>query len=283
MRFLPLLALLACPHPDKDADTGDDDGRHHPDGFYAPEAHGPAAKQQDEACTSCHGADLTGGTAAEPSCDACHPSDWRTDCTFCHGGTDNTTGAPPRDISGETSASATTFPEHTAHVTTNLHAAFDCEQCHSRPTDVLSVGHIFVGDTTKGVAETDFTLGLSPAGSYDGLGGCSNLYCHGNGQGNNGTATSGDDVSACDDCHGSRTNRRGDLSGRHSDHLEEGLGCAECHSATVSGDSTVSDPAKHVNGVADVVLPYGMARDERGFCTGTCHEEYHGGRLWPED
>jgi hypothetical protein len=275
--LLPLLLLLGCPPADKGAD--DSGGRHHPAGFYDPAQHGVAAKVQEETCTDCHGADLTGGTDAEPSCDSCHPADWRTDCTFCHGGTDNTTGAPPRDIRGETDAAATSFPEHTAHVTTNIHEAFDCVQCHTRPTDVLSVGHVFVGDTTKGVAEVSFSAGLSSAGTYAGAASCSNLYCHGNGQGNNGTAESGEDFSACSDCHGSATRRSGDLSGRHEDHLEEGLSCEDCHADTVSDADTIADPALHVNGTADLHLPDTMERTG-GRCTGTCHGETHDRRTW---
>ena len=38
------------------------------------------------------------------SCDDCHDEGWRTDCVFCHGGVDDTTGAPPEDIRDEADA-----------------------------------------------------------------------------------------------------------------------------------------------------------------------------------
>lgn len=171
--MLSLLLLLACPASPKVDDTSGTTptgNRHHPAGYGLQEAHGPDAKYQTETCTECHGADLTGGTSAI-SCDSCHAEGWRTDCTFCHGGTDNTTGAPPTDIDNATSDLS--FAEHTVHVEETIHAPFACMQCHVEPTDVLSVGHLFVGDTTSGVAEMDFSAGLSSAGSYGGGASCS--------------------------------------------------------------------------------------------------------------
>ncbi len=249
-------------------------GTVHPAGYAVSTVHGIEAKLQTQACTGCHGEDLTGGTA-QVSCDSCHTSGWRTDCTFCHGGTENSTGAPPEDI--DDAVTDVSFPEHGAHVTETIHTAFDCVQCHTRPTDILSPGHIFVGDTTGGAAEMDFLGGLSPAGTYSTSSGCDNLYCHGNGQaGNAGDARTGD-TSSCSMCHGDANSGRS-LSGQHGEHVGR-YECEECHSLTVSGNTTIATPVNHVNGVRDLALPAGITFDN-GRCDGACHGEDHRGRNW---
>jgi predicted CxxxxCH...CXXCH cytochrome family protein len=252
--------------------------------------HGIAAKMQEQACTSCHGADLTGG--AGPSCDSCHdangdgtPDDsWRTTCTFCHGGADgDATGAPPQDIDDNTNPATITFPAHRAHVyATDKHVAWDCTQCHVKPTNILSEGHIFLGDDTPGRADLHFADGLSPVGHYTGQT-CSNLYCHGDGQGANGSIDADAGARHCDSCHPSLAsdhNRWDSMSGDHEDHLDKDIGCHECHGLTTADDvSIVPDPSHHVNGVADVKLPAGMSRVGNE-CTGSCHGETHDGRNW---
>lgn len=263
---------------------------HHPAGWEAPGVHGMAAKHQDETCVTCHGDDLAGGTTGI-SCDTCHEAGgpgtaWRTDCTFCHGGVDNLTGAPPEGISDETDAEDTSFPVHTKHVeATALKSALDCVQCHVKPTDVLSNGHVFLGDTTPGVADLRFVAGLSPAASWNGSNGtCSNLYCHGNGRSNNGTVTVDSDV-RCGSCHAVQSSGEDGwdrLSEPHGDHLEEGLACTDCHGDVVGNGDLIANVALHVDGDVSVRLPTGMTRASET-CTGSCHGENHGGRRWEDD
>jgi hypothetical protein len=264
-----------------DSGSGADSGavaRYHPEGWEDPTAHGLAAKHQESDCLTCHGDDLGGGTTGV-SCDTCHQAGWRTDCTFCHGGTDNTTGAPPVGIDDLTTGVA--FSAHTAHVSGSTHAAWDCAQCHAKPTDVLSPGHVLVDDATPGKAETVFTAGLSPAATWDGTAGCSNLYCHGNGHGTNGSAQEGDTMT-CTSCHAGAS---GDwtswstMSGHHPTHLAAGFACDECHASTVTGSDTISGPADHVDGMPEVQFPSGMLYTG-GQCTGSCHGESHGYRTW---
>lgn len=265
-----------------DPDTGVTPEAYHPEGFDAGDVHGLEAKLQTQDCTECHGTDLTGGSVGV-SCDDCHEEGWRTDCTFCHGGTDNSTGAPPRDMDGTTAESSLSFSPHTKHVTsTPVKDAFDCEQCHSKPTDVLSAGHLFIGDTTPGVAEMDFSGGLSAAGKWSGTG-CSNLYCHGNGQGNNGTVAVTDEVHACNSCHAGPTSPPDDwetMSGHHGEHLEEGLTCYECHGDTISASNTITGTEYHVNGTANLNFSGGTITESSLTCNGTCHTEYHYNRKW---
>jgi len=261
--------------------------RYHPDGWEEASAHGPPAKYQEDDCLSCHGEDLTGG-AVDVSCDLCHEKGWRENCVFCHGGTDNTTGAPPRDISGETATASLSFRAHSAHVTTRWHEAYDCTQCHTKPTDVLSTGHLFVADTTAGVSEVRFADGLSASADYDGNGSCSNLYCHGNGRGNNGEATHTMASVTCSSCHPDSSSSDDDwdeMSGEHEDHLEEGGTCSQCHGATVDDDQNILAPGKHVNGVVDIQTESGVTWNSADkSCEGDCHigdeDEEHEDEEW---
>lgn len=259
-------ATSDCGLPDTGTDT------FHEAGYAGAAVHGMDAKYQVLACIDCHGADLTGGSAGV-SCDGCHATTWRTDCTFCHGGTDNTTGAPPVDIDNLTTSLS--FPEHTSHTERTTHPEWDCVQCHVTPEDALSVGHLFVGDSSAGVAEVDFSGGLSSAGTYGS--GCT-VYCHGSGQrGSSGSVTSGASNS-CHLCHGDATNARG-LTGAHADHAEEGVSCGDCHSTVASGNSTISNPDKHVDGNIDLAMPSAVTWNS-GTCSGSCHGEGHNNERW---
>ena len=266
-------ALAACDGAD---DSGADDGpNYHPDTFTPPEVHGLAAKFQEEDCTECHGTDLDGGTSGV-SCDTCHEGGWRTDCTYCHGGTDDLSGAPPTDIDGL--STDLSFAEHDAHVLEIDHPAEDCVECHDRPSNVLSSGHIFIDDATPGIAEVAFGGGLSDAGAYTSPGSCSNLYCHGNGQsGATGSVDAGE-TATCTMCHAD-VEDPGRLSGEHARHVGQGYDCETCHADVVSGDDTITGPDHHVNGRVDVRLPTDISRSS-GTCTGSCHGESHGGRNW---
>jgi len=183
--------------------------------------HGLSLKSGAQDCRTCHASDLTGSGTA-PSCDSCHQSGtgWRTDCTFCHGGTDNMTGAPPRGLMNQLAREAQTFSPHTEHVSVRNHRAYDCTQCHIKPVDVLSMGHVF--DDSPGQTEVTFAQGLSVGGTYDGQGTCANLYCHGNGRGPNGTMQHQAARPTCTTCHaGIASGRAGwrTMSGGHEDHL----------------------------------------------------------------
>lgn len=258
----------------------DTNGRYHPDGWAAPEVHGFAADRQQEDCLSCHGSDLAGGSAAV-ACDSCHTTGWRTDCTYCHGGTDNTTGAPPEDVLGETNPTSLSYAPHTAHMATTRHATYDCTQCHDKPVDVLSAGHFLVGDDTPDVsAEVDFSAGLSRTSAWNGSS-CGNTYCHGNGRAN-GTGTVGQTYS-CKGCHADGTSSESAIaamSGEHHLHVwDEGIDCSDCHGPTVTSGQVLSGPATHVNGVKEVTLPSGMTYNSNG-CTGLCHTQLHYHEGW---
>jgi predicted CxxxxCH...CXXCH cytochrome family protein len=249
---------------------------YHPAGFADPTVHGIEAKFQEQACTDCHGADLTGEGEA-PSCDSCHTGGdaWRTSCTFCHGGDADSSGAPPEDI--DDSSTDISFPAHAAHGAETIHPAWGCEQCHQTPTDIFTAGHLFTADTTAGVAELTFSAGLSTAGSFS-AGTCSNLYCHGDGKtGSVGSATADGAAATCRTCHGDSSSP-GSLSGDHADHREDGLSCDDCHGDAAS-NTTFDVPAEHVNGEINLDLPTGITMVDN-HCTGSCHGEYHDNKNW---
>lgn len=248
--------------------------RHHPPGFFDPTVHAPEAKFQVQPCLDCHGADLEGDVG--PACSSCHGDGWKADCRWCHG--TDPTGLPPEDIDDETDPTRISFPPHGVHVAGRITDAFDCFECHLKPTDALSPGHLFVGDTTPGVAEVRFDLGRFDAGTYAGR--ACTTYCHSNGRGGAGQVAVDAGPRGCLDCHGGLPAGAG-LSRPHDDHLDEGVGCEECHGATVSAASAIVGRGLHVNGTPDVELPAGMARTG-GLCTGSCHGEAHNGRSWTD-
>jgi predicted CxxxxCH...CXXCH cytochrome family protein len=257
--------------------TATETGRHHPPGWEASDVHGLAAKlQTDGDCRSCHGAQLDGGTAGV-SCDDCHTPGWRTDCTFCHGGTLNQTGAPPRDMDNQDDPQLISFRAHPEHVAGPDHPPYDCTQCHYKPSDVLTPGHVF-DDVTAGYGELDYTGGLSYLATYY-QGTCSNLYCHGTGL-VLGTATDGQSY-GCASCHPDQYSPAGDwnqMSGRHKQHLDQEADCSTCHSQVVNANETVVGPQYHVNGSPDV-LPTAVTWDGTT-CTGSCHGHNHDHEGW---
>ena len=211
-------------------------GQFHPLNWAAAANHGPDMELQRMDCRVCHGADLTGGVSAgipARSCDDCHdqnqPQAWRTDCTFCHGGGVNNSGAPPQDLGAANNAVSQSFVAHTVHVTQGKSAAYGCSQCHRSPANVLDQYHAF--DDTPGYAEVYFSGGLSAQGVYNN-GTCSNLYCHGNGQGDNGTYYDGGAPLGCGGCHPSINNANlwVLMGGDHNLHLQQGdITCSDCH------------------------------------------------------
>ena len=252
---------------------------YHPAGYADSSVHGLAAKMNEETCTDCHGSDLGSGTTGV-SCDDCHSAGWRTSCTFCHGGVQDSTGGPPEDIDDSTVEAA--FGAHPRHVETNNHEAFDCTECHKKPTDVLSSGHLW--DSTPGKAEVDFSAGLSASASWSASAqSCSNLYCHGNGQGNNGSVSVGDGPLSCHSCHAdasSGSSAWSAMSGEHKRHMDQGFPCAYCHGGTADADQNIVDPAQHVDGSVVFAADGGTLWLNSGTCTGYCHGQFHFFQGW---
>jgi hypothetical protein len=230
----------------------------------------------EQNCRECHGGDLRGEIGA--SCDSCHQEGWRSNCTFCHGGELDNSGAPPRDITGE--VADLTFNAHRSHVSEQNHLPFDCNECHLKPDDILSIGHLL--DETPARAEVVFTNGRSGEGTYLGDAECASLWCHGNGRGANGSWSVARGKPTCNDCHVGPSGAWENLSRPHRKHLEEGITCADCHSATVDRSGSIIGLDRHVNRQVDLQLVPEMTRDD-GRCSGTCHLEPHQGEVWSDE
>ena len=293
------LVFLACGAP-QISDMGNGDatrqtpvptdtpapGKHHPANFGDATVHGPAALFVTEDCHSagCHGTQLEGNGAAL-ACDTCHTTGWRTNCTFCHGGTDNASGAPPRDIDGQTVAANLIFRAHTQHVASGAdHVAFACTECHVKPANALDAEHWF--DSTPGVPEVTFTAGLNATGTFDyATRTCANNYCHGNGRAANGTVMNSSPKPACDGCHPFQNSNGAawaTMSGRHNLHLGKGFKCYECHGGTLNTANAIADVTLHVNKQKDTKFTgTNVAYNANAkTCTGSCHGFNHGGETW---
>jgi len=264
------------------ADAGSDggSGTYHPNGWAAPSAHGAEAKKGLSACTACHGADLSGG--AGPSCNTCH-SGWKTNCTFCHGGTDNQTGAPPVDTTGKSATTEVTVGAHTSHVeaAAAISTALDCVTCHIKPADALAPGHVDGAPAEITWGSLAKTGSVNPAWDANGAK-CSATYCHGNFTGgtaaNSPTWTKVDGTQAkCGTCHElpPKTGRHPTNYAKHSFMQKD---CTNCHNGIANNTATaIADPSVHVNGVKDVRLKNNGTWNSTNK---TCDPMCHGSEKW---
>lgn len=178
-------------------------------------------------------------------------------CGTCHG-----TDSDPNKM-----ATAT----HTKHVsTTGYNLA--CTTCHSG----AGSGTVMHADYSVDVA-IDAGIG---GGSYSGspapgdpYGSCTSTYCHSQGQSNSTPFTPAGNLTAawnttftdsCKGCHNAAVSvtpaDSTDImaTNKHSAHVNnisavgKTVGCAECHNATASNDTTISGYANHVNRLVNV-------------------------------
>ncbi|MBW2262159.1 MAG: CxxxxCH/CxxCH domain-containing protein [Deltaproteobacteria bacterium] len=222
-----------------------DVGSNHPEGWTDPGQHGAGFLEDPSSCRICHGDDLSGGFAGV-SCETCHPG-FRTDCTFCHGGTDNATGAPPVDLTGATQTSLSGVGAHTSHVSTasTWHADIACSSCHLVPEEALTVGHIDPGPVEVvwgGIADADGSVPL-----FDGTA-CSGVYCHGSSLFSGGSllvpvwTTVDGSQAACGACHGLPPD---------PPHVTD-TSCVTCHGSVVDSGMSFVAPELHINGVVNL-------------------------------
>jgi predicted CxxxxCH...CXXCH cytochrome family protein len=153
--------------------------------------------QGPQACTGCHVAYGSAGTptaagVTTTDCNACHAANghpsWKNECTFCHGGQDNTTGAPARDhtvVRGTTQATTlVTVGAHTSHVAAShaVDAALACVECHTTPTGSVDAtaepGHIDGATATLVWGATSKLASAAPSWNRTAAT-CASTYCHG--------------------------------------------------------------------------------------------------------
>ncbi len=255
-------------------------------------------------CYECHGEDATGGIRAV-ACYQCHESE--NECVSCHGDPDDGTGAPPPDLSGNTTIDNIGVGAHTIHIQgEGSFGGFSCSVCHVVPETQPSPGH----QDTPLPAEITFAKGATIGGinaTWDRTSRtCSGIVCHG--AGNSSPIWTETHDFECWDCHGDSersveanndprpappTSLTGSSDtrtagvGAHESHvttgpLRVGIDCDECHVKP----SSVED-AGHIDGgppfVAEITWGSLAAQDTRPSYdnTGedpTCADVYcHGG------
>lgn len=226
--------------------------------------HAYAADRGLASCQGCHGPDLAGGFTGF-ACARCHDRQdasgatiaWKTDCTMCHGGVNDQTGAPPKAIWGY-GADPVRAGAHGSHVGASpIAPAFDCAVCHVKPADALSVGHV---DAVAGGAVPMATVvfsgraaaGVNPPPSWDRAGAtCSGTYCHGatlSGGTNKSPiwTLTGQGQAACGTCHGVPP------PPPHPEVAAGPASCSPCHSGTIDPAGTLIPPAaggQHLDGM----------------------------------
>ncbi|NOY91664.1 MAG: CxxxxCH/CxxCH domain-containing protein [Deltaproteobacteria bacterium] len=230
------------------------------------------------ACGTCHGLPPGGGHPNNTNCSACHPTMGTgltiadparhingvvdvdlssASCTTCHGSAADGTPAPPKDTAGNATTNARGVGAHRSHLgTSSWHKEVVCTDCHVVPAAVTDVGHI---DTPLPAELTWGALARADAASptFSGTT-CSGVYCHGETLLPGGTNTTPNwtrvdgTQATCGTCHGLPP------GGTHPTNSN----CAGCH-PTMGPGMTITDPARHINGVVDLDLGSGS-------CT-TCH------------
>lgn len=175
-------------------------------------------------------------------------------CNACHGQSSDPTGAPPKDLAGNTSTGFRGVGAHSSHLTGGLFSRpVECSECHVVPNDIFDEGHI---DFTPNAELNWGTLasagGVTPELRTDLK--CENSYCHGNFA--SGTkenmplwTTVDGSQAACGTCHefppvGASRN----LGFSHIPSLTQ---CYYCHSSVVDANNYIIDKSKHINGIID--------------------------------
>lgn len=235
--------------------------------------HGDAANRGLGACTGCHGTNLDGGGAGV-SCEQCHAG-WKGSCTFCHGGKDNLSGAPPVDLSDRSATTETTVGAHSSHLGAShaISSPIACGSCHTVPADALSSGHIDSSPAEVVFGSLARTGGAAPSWNRS-TASCGSVYCHGKFSGGNSTNAPlwtqvNGSQAGCGACHPAAPS-----TARHNLHRGKGIGCDACHYtvANASGSQIVT-PGLHVNGVKDVRLKNGgsWSASSRSCTPSGCH------------
>ncbi|ABS26026.1 cytochrome C family protein [Anaeromyxobacter sp. Fw109-5] len=176
-------------------------------------------------------------------------------CTRCHGGDENSTGAPPRDVHANTSTELRSVGAHTAHVmgTSRISPPLGCDACHVAPPPENPAAHI---DGDPGFVPGVLARADGAAAAFHEADASCTVYCHGATlRGGSRTApvwTTVDGTQAtCGSCHGLPP------SAPHPQRFD----CERCHpdSLTPAGPGAIA-PSLHLNGQVELA----------GGCA-TCH------------
>jgi predicted CxxxxCH...CXXCH cytochrome family protein len=148
-------------------------------------------------CTSCHGAPPPAPHPQMTTCSMCHADvvgpdnhtivdrnlhvdgtvevSFDTSCNACHGGVNF---APPKDLLGNTTKTASGVGAHQTHVLgTERSRAVPCGECHVVPDDVFDPGH-FDTDRPAELTFSGVALANGASPTYEN-GSCAQTSCHG--------------------------------------------------------------------------------------------------------
>jgi len=188
-------------------------------------------------------------------------------CNACH-------GAPPAD--GNHPATTGPGKKHGDYYGTTTGS---CIKCHNDHT-VEAKPFAHATSAGKRSLVLQFTAAPNSGGTYSKTadlayptylpsrtsaanrnGTCSSMYCHSNGNGGLPTTTPTWGSTLATDCSGCHGGAAGSASviatGKHGAHVNNAtvlgtnLGCVDCHAKTVSGNTTITTVARHVNGLKD--------------------------------
>lgn len=228
-------------------------------------------------CQACHAVPAPGGAypaehaSTNPTvCLSCHAHDsasgsFSADCTGCHGmpPLQDTSGGPlgyaktsQYDYSASQAYKDESKSGHLAHAAKTPYS-FSCYECHGGNTH----GN---GNFQQVFINTDGTMAATGGAlpTYNtSQGTCSSTYCHSNGAPAGSTTSYKSPAWAnakgsiigtageCNACHDAAP-----ATNAHGGHLTFGFECSICHAATVNGNSSIRDIAKHVNGIKEVMF-----------------------------
>ncbi len=176
---------------------------------------------------------------------------------------DSTLSAPTCDkCHGNQAGVYVTTDKHPQHINTSTYD-YKCYECHANTTDannnISGSGHV---NRTKDVVWRTNSGAMNPDASAYSRPNCSNTYCHSLGDRGsspynapNTTAAWNGSSLDCSGCHGGDASKANKVNTRaHLAHINDtsnqvgwNIGCAECHSATVSNNTTIASYTRHVD------------------------------------
>ncbi|MBJ6723111.1 CxxxxCH/CxxCH domain c-type cytochrome [Geomesophilobacter sediminis] len=191
-------------------------------------------------------------TAGTPiGCNGCHGSDAAPAFT-------SVAGEPNYANAGTGLPGANTHQKHVA-------SAADCQSCHATTTvDGVSLK----AGAPHANGAIDVVAGNGKSFTYAGKT-CSNVSCHsGNGILAATNASTWGGVLGCAGCHGDAATLTTNAHAKHTAAM--GYACAVCHSATVSGNSTIVNASLHGDGVIEVAGSFTFSSADKS-CATSCH------------
>ncbi len=214
------------------------------------------------------------------ACNACHGPVGVT-CTFCHGGTDNITGAPPQGLDDEVATSELAVGAHTIHLDGGSKShSFECSTCHLVPVVALDLSEAHYMEVEPDDIAEIIWGGLSGENANwdrnDST--CSGTYCHGDfrggNQANSPNWTGGSVEGQCGSCHAFTIENSNLLLDKHEKHVkDEDIECYQCHNLTVDQNLIIIGHRYHVDGINTVSFSSEEGSFDGAGCSGviSCH------------